>query len=115
MDTKPKKSTSTEASGIERVGEKEHGPLASQKSREGLASQKSHESLRPQVPIRDVHGWKWVIVVISLCSATFLWGLDGTITADIQVTFVREFGSIEKLAYASVAFFLGAAATVLTW
>lgn len=80
-----------------------------------LRSQPSHNSLRPNVPVRDVHGWKWVLVVISLCSATFLWGLDGTITADIQATFVREFQSIDKLAYCSVAFFLGAAAVVLTW
>lgn len=66
-------------------------------------------------PARDVHGFKWVLVVTSLISATFLWGLDGTITADIQATFVRDFHSIEKLAYNSVGFFLGAAAVVLSW
>jgi hypothetical protein len=64
---------------------------------------------------RDVHGIKWFLVVAGLISATFLWGLDGTITADMQATFVRDFNSIEKLAYNSVAFFLGAAACVLTW
>ncbi|KAF2764151.1 putative major facilitator superfamily transporter [Teratosphaeria nubilosa] len=64
---------------------------------------------------RDVHGIKWFLVVISLILTTFLWGLDGTITADIQATFVREFDSIDKLAYNSVAFFLGAAACVLSW
>ncbi|KAH9816995.1 putative efflux pump antibiotic resistance protein [Teratosphaeria destructans] len=68
----------------------------------------------PQSP-RDVHGVKWFLVVISLILTTFLWGLDGTITADIQATFVREFDSIDKLAYNSVAFFLGAAACVLSW
>ncbi|KJY00742.1 hypothetical protein TI39_contig314g00004 [Zymoseptoria brevis] len=66
-------------------------------------------------PARNVHGMKWVLVVASLISATFLWGLDGTITADMQATFVRDFNSIDKLAYNSVAFFLGAAACVLTW
>ncbi|EME47191.1 hypothetical protein DOTSEDRAFT_124412 [Dothistroma septosporum NZE10] len=66
-------------------------------------------------PPRDIHGIKWTLVVISLISVTFLWGLDGTITADMQVTFVRQFHSIDKLAYNSTAFFLGAAATVLTW
>ena len=64
---------------------------------------------------RDIHGVQWILVVISLISVTFLWGLDGTIVADIQATFVRQFHSIEKLAYNSVAFFLGAAATVLSW
>jgi hypothetical protein len=67
------------------------------------------------VAARDVHGIKWALVVASLISATFLWGLDGTITADMQATFVRDFNSIDKLAYNSVAFFLGAAACVLTW
>ncbi|KAL1616726.1 hypothetical protein SLS56_011292 [Neofusicoccum ribis] len=37
-------------------------------------------------PPRDVHGVKWALVVISLISVTFLWGLDGTIVADIQAT-----------------------------
>lgn len=62
-----------------------------------------------------VHGIKWLLVVVSLISATFLWGLDGTIVADIQATFVEEFHAIDKLGWNSVAFFLGAAATVLSW
>lgn len=64
---------------------------------------------------RSVHGGRWLLVVVSLISATFLWGLDGTIVADIQATFVEEFQAIDKLAWNSVAFFLGAAATVLSW
>lgn len=64
---------------------------------------------------RSLHGVQWILVVLSLISITFLWGLDGTITADIQATFVRDFNAIDKLAYNSVAFFLGAAAAVLSW
>lgn len=60
-------------------------------------------------------GISWLLVVVSLISATFLWGLDGTIVADIQATFVNQFHAIDKLAWNSVAFFLGAAATVLSW
>jgi hypothetical protein len=66
-------------------------------------------------PARTVHGVRWLLVVASLISATFLWGLDGTIVADIQATFVEEFHAIDKLAWNSVSFFLGAAATVLSW
>lgn len=61
------------------------------------------------------HGAGWILIVVSLISATFLWGLDGTIVADIQATFVEEFHAIDKLAWNSVAFFLGAAASVLSW
>ena len=41
-------------------------------------------------PERSVHGVSWLLVVISLISATVLWGLDGTIVADIQATFVND-------------------------
>lgn len=64
---------------------------------------------------RKILGVRWFLVVVSLISATFLWGLDGTIVADIQATYVNEFDAIDKLAWNSVAFFLGAAATVLSW
>ena len=60
-------------------------------------------------------GPSWFLVVVSLISATFLWGLDGTIVADIQATFISQFHAIDKLAWNSVAFYLGAAATVLSW
>ncbi|KAL9090491.1 MAG: hypothetical protein Q9165_005252 [Trypethelium subeluteriae] len=64
---------------------------------------------------RTIHGVSWLLVVVSLISATFLWGIDGTIVADIQATFVNQFHSLDRLAWNSVAFFLGAAATVLSW
>jgi len=66
-------------------------------------------------PTRTIHGASWLLVVASLISATFLWGLDGTIVADIQATFIEGFHATDKLAWNSVAFFLGAAATVLPW
>ena len=69
----------------------------------------------PQSLKASMRGISWILVVISLISATFLWGLDGTIVADIQATFVNQFNAIDKLAWNSVAFFLGAAATVLSW
>lgn len=95
--------------------EKETGTDSKDGNRELLDSGSDSSRTDQAPPARDVHGFRWVLVVISLISATFLWGLDGTITADIQATFVRDFHSIEKLAYNSVGFFLGAAAVVLTW
>ncbi|KAF1952689.1 putative major facilitator superfamily transporter [Byssothecium circinans] len=90
-----------------------HTPALSQKHSSNDIEVNNDATSPP--PPRDIHGIKWSLVVVSLISVTFLWGLDGTIVADIQATFVREFQSIEKLAYNSVAFFLGAAATVLSW
>ena len=68
-----------------------------------------------QDPTSSIHGHRLLLVVLSLISATFLWGLDGTIVADIQATFINDFQASDKLAWNSVAFFLGAAATVLSW
>lgn len=64
---------------------------------------------------RNVHGWKWAALVVSLMSFAFLAGLDGTVTATSQATMVHHFSSIETLAFNSTAFFLGAAASLLTW
>lgn len=64
---------------------------------------------------RDVHGFVWVITVLSILSTTFLFALDNTIVADIQPAIVERFGSIEKLPWLSVAFLVAAAGTNLVW
>jgi hypothetical protein len=64
---------------------------------------------------RDVHGWKWTLVVISILSSIFLFSLDNTIVADIQPAIVETFGDVGKLPWLSVGFLLGAASTNLIW
>jgi hypothetical protein len=64
---------------------------------------------------RDVHGWKWALVVISILSSIFLFSLDNTIVADIQPAIVETFGDVGKLPWLSVGFLLGAASTNLIW
>ncbi|KAL8638513.1 MAG: hypothetical protein Q9228_004336 [Teloschistes exilis] len=64
---------------------------------------------------RDVHGFVWVITVLSILSTTFLFALDNTIVADVQPAIVERFGSIEKLPWLSVAFLVAAAGTNLVW
>ncbi|KAL8729269.1 MAG: hypothetical protein Q9166_004890 [cf. Caloplaca sp. 2 TL-2023] len=66
-------------------------------------------------PARHVHGWKWVIVVISILSSTFLFSLDNTIVADVQPAIFKRFGEIETLSWLGVSFALGSAATILPW
>ncbi|KAL8982097.1 MAG: hypothetical protein Q9205_003290 [Flavoplaca limonia] len=66
-------------------------------------------------PPRDVHGWKWSIVVSSILSSTFLFSLDNTIVADVQPAVFQRFGEIDTLPWLGVAFALGSAGTILPW
>ncbi|KAK0107417.1 hypothetical protein ONS96_003235 [Cadophora gregata f. sp. sojae] len=68
-----------------------------------------------EAPPRDITGWKWIVVVLSILSSTFLFALDNTIVADVQPVIVREFNSVSKLSWLSVSFLIGAAATNLVW
>ncbi|KAH6723623.1 major facilitator superfamily domain-containing protein [Leptodontidium sp. MPI-SDFR-AT-0119] len=73
------------------------------------------ETPAEETPPRDITGWKWVVVVLSILSSTFLFALDNTIVADIQPVIVRQFDSVSKLSWLSVSFLIGAAATNLVW
>lgn len=68
-----------------------------------------------EAPPRDIQGWKWSLVVLSILSSTFLFALDNTIVADIQPAIVLHFNDIGNLTWLSVSFLLGAAATNLLW
>ncbi|EED20035.1 efflux pump antibiotic resistance protein, putative [Talaromyces stipitatus ATCC 10500] len=64
---------------------------------------------------RDVHGWSWALVILSILCSTFLFGLDNTIAADVQPAIVESFNSINKISWVSVAFMMGAGSTNLFW
>src|SRR4051812_33334140 len=68
-----------------------------------------------ELPPRDITGWKWAVVVLSILSSTFLFALDNTIVADIQPVIVLHFNDVKNLTWLSVAFLIGAAATNLVW
>jgi MFS family permease len=68
-----------------------------------------------ELPPRDITGWKWAVVVLSILSSTFLFALDNTIVADIQPVIVLHFNDVKNLTWLSVAFLIGAAATNLIW
>jgi hypothetical protein len=68
-----------------------------------------------EVSPRDVHGWKWILVVLSIFSSIFLFSLDNTVVADVQPVIVERFGEVNKLPWLSVGFLLGAASTNLIW
>lgn len=64
---------------------------------------------------RHLHGVGWVLVVVATISSMFLFGLDQTITADVQPAIIQQFDSINKLPWVSVALLLGASASNLFW
>lgn len=76
---------------------------------------KEHDNATTGVPAREIHGWKWVLVITAILSSIFLYALDATIVADIQPFIIQEFGGIEKLSWLSVAFLASASATNMVW
>jgi hypothetical protein len=64
---------------------------------------------------RQLRGLPWIVVVLSILTSTFLFGLDNTITADVQPAIVSRFGSLDKLAWLSVPLLASAASTTLFW
>ena len=64
---------------------------------------------------RQVRGIKWALIIGSVLTSTFLFGLDNTITANIQPTIVTNFNSVAKLPWLSVAFMACAGSTTLFW
>lgn len=82
---------------------------------DSASAEKAAEPPLTQRSPRDVHGFLWVLTVLSILSTTFLFALDNTIVADVQPAIVARFGSIEKLPWLSVAFLVAAAGTNLVW
>lgn len=62
---------------------------------------------------RTVHGWKWAAAVASLYIGALIYGLDGTIAADIQSAIIEQFGQVEKLTWIGTAFPLGSVCAIL--
>lgn len=56
---------------------------------------------------REVTGISWLIVVVALLSATFLYALDNTVTANVRPSIVETFGRIDMLPWLSVSYPMG--------
>ena len=92
--------------------DKQTAPLAKPSS---LDHEQKLEAQSQQQPGRRLHGISWALVVGSILTSTFLFGLDTTIVADIQPAVVGQFQSVDRLPWLSVAFLIGAASTTLFW
>ena len=62
---------------------------------------------------RTIHGFKWVLVCLSLYISALLYGLDTTIAADVQASVIDTFGSVEQLTWLGSGFPLGSVAVIL--
>lgn len=62
---------------------------------------------------RNVHGFQWVLVCVSLYIGALIYGLDTTIAADIQSAIVERFDSVERLTWVGTAFPLGSVCAIL--
>lgn len=82
---------------------------------EDIDNEKQEAVAEEEVPPRDIHGWKWGVVVGAILSSTFLFALDNTIVADVQPAIVTHFHDVSKLSWLSVSFLIAAASTNLVW
>jgi len=80
---------------------------------EANVPQTEEPKVDPEASPRDIHGFKWVLVVIGTLSSIFIYALDNTVVADVTPTLVNEFGNVLKLPWISVGFLLGGTAAVL--
>lgn len=62
---------------------------------------------------RTIHGWKWVATAASLYIGAMIYGLDGTIVADIQPDLIEQFNEIESITWAGTGFPLGSFCSIL--
>ncbi|AEO71468.1 uncharacterized protein THITE_124439 [Thermothielavioides terrestris NRRL 8126] len=61
------------------------------------------------------HGFIWVLIVAGILMANFLFATDNTIAANIQPAVVKDFQSLNKLAWLGVAFLASSWGTNFFW
>ncbi|KAF7590324.1 hypothetical protein BBP40_002974 [Aspergillus hancockii] len=62
---------------------------------------------------RTVHGFKWVLVCLSLYVGALIYGLDTTIAADIQAAIIKRFDNVDQLTWIGTGFPLGSICAIL--
>ena len=118
--TSPKTAPESEARRELSLGREEKGELdyALKTSSHGTVSPKEGPEERKSNPNmstepRTVHGWKWAAAAASLYIGALIYGLDGTIAADIQSAIIKQYASVEKLTWIGTAFPLGSVCAIL--
>ncbi|KAL8818504.1 MAG: hypothetical protein Q9191_007928 [Dirinaria sp. TL-2023a] len=107
--------SSTQPGHDENASEKDPKPQYHSNDLESTGEKGSEGSTELHTPPRQIRGIKWLIVVSSILSTTFLFSLDNTVVADIQPQIIKRFDNISKLPWLGAAFALGSAASILPW
>ncbi|KAF2132025.1 putative efflux pump antibiotic resistance protein [Dothidotthia symphoricarpi CBS 119687] len=94
-------------------GVEQDSGVHSDTSRRQKENESPNSSLNPNASPRSVHGWRWAAAVAALYVGALIYGLDGTIAANIQTSIIEEFGNVEKLTWIGTAFPLGSVCAIL--
>ncbi|KAG9844066.1 MFS general substrate transporter, partial [Aureobasidium melanogenum] len=62
---------------------------------------------------RGIPNWQWYLVCVGIFAGALLYGLDTTISADVQGPILETFGDIEKLSWVGIGFPMGSVSIVL--
>ncbi|KAJ9143020.1 Efflux pump antibiotic resistance [Pleurostoma richardsiae] len=62
---------------------------------------------------RTIRGFRWFLVCVAIFSANLLYGLDTTISADIQASVSETFNNITQLGWLGYGFCLGSTVSIL--
>ncbi|KAK7737342.1 hypothetical protein SLS53_006645 [Cytospora paraplurivora] len=62
---------------------------------------------------RSIRGFRWSLVCVAIFSANLLYGLDTTISADIQGAVSEHFDNVEQIGWLGIGFMLGSGVAIL--
>lgn len=62
---------------------------------------------------RQIRGFRWLIICVSLYVTCFLYGLDTTIAADVQSAVITRFGHVDQISWIGAGFPLGSVCVIL--
>ncbi|CAG9948750.1 unnamed protein product [Clonostachys rosea f. rosea IK726] len=99
---------------LQNLGEKDPEKVASPDLTDGSQDiGQSPGATVDEEPVRQIRGFRWLAMCISIYITCFLYGLDTTIAADVQGPVVKAFGHIEQLTWLGAGFPLGSVVAVL--
>ncbi|CAH0053738.1 unnamed protein product [Clonostachys solani] len=98
---------------LQNPGEKHPEKTGSQDLTDGSQDTQSPGTTVDEEPVRQIRGFRWFAMCISIYITCFLYGLDTTIAADVQGPVVKAFGHIEQLTWLGAGFPLGSVVAVL--
>jgi hypothetical protein len=93
------------------------GPQMQQDLRPWIATEEKGESVGMATDdgVREITGFRWVLICASLYLSSFMYGLDTTIAADVQAAVIETFSEVSQLSWIGAGFPLGSVAVILPY